>query len=440
MPGMVFLRNAGPLGTLIAMEIATLVMLIISYNYSYMIKKFPLTGGEFIYAKQAFGNLHGYSCAWFLSLSYLSVIPLNATALNLIMRAVFGNAFQFGIHYSVAGYDVYFGEMVLAIGSMFVLMLVTSRGVHITGIIQTILVMVLLGGILVVMGGAVINPVANSANLHPMFHPITPDFQKGIAAQIIAIAVTGPQSFVGFDTVPQLMEESKFSSDRVKVVMDTSIICGGFVYIGLTLVACSVFPAEYSSWAEYISALPNLSGITGIATLNAAHMVMGRIGLIVIVSSVIAAMLTGILGFYTATSRLLYSMARDGMIPEYFSHLNSQGVPVNAGLFCTVVSAVLCLFGRAVMGWLFDMASIGAAIGFAYTSISAAKYALSEKRRDIVIFGILGFVLSLGMAILLLVPLPGLNVSLGNESYMLLVVWIILGVIFYRIRSSKGRG
>ena len=438
MPGAVFLRNAGPLGTLIAMEIATLVMLIISYNYSYMIKKFPLTGGEFIYAKQAFGGLHGFVCAWFLSLSYLSVIPLNATALNLIMRAVFDDAFQIGFHYTVKGYDVYFGEMLLAIGSMFMLMLITSRGVHITGKLQTFLVMVLLGGILVVMSGAVINPVSNSANLHPMFHPVSGDFQKGVVAQIVAIAVTGPQSFVGFDTVPQLMEESKFSSDRVKVVMDTSIICGGFVYIGLTLMACSVFPVEYATWPEYISALPDLSGITGIATLNAAHMVMGKLGVYVITSSVIAAMLTGILGFYTATSRLLYSMARDGMIPEWFSRLNSKGVPVNAGLFCTVVSGVTCLIGRPVMGWVFDMASIGAAIGFAYTSISAAKYAYSEGRVDILIFGALGFMLSLGMAVLLLVPIPGLNVSLGHESYMLLLVWIVLGVIFYRIRSGKG--
>ncbi|MBQ2615642.1 MAG: hypothetical protein IJF90_02160, partial [Synergistaceae bacterium] len=35
MPGTVFLPNAGPLGTLIAMELATVVMLIIAYNYSY---------------------------------------------------------------------------------------------------------------------------------------------------------------------------------------------------------------------------------------------------------------------------------------------------------------------------------------------------------------------------------------------------------------------
>ena len=438
MPGGVFLPSAGPLGTLIAMEIATLIMLIISYNYSYMIKKFPLTGGEFIYAKNAFGEHHGFLCAWFLSLSYLSVIPLNATALNLIMRAVFGDMFQFGFHYTVSGYDVYFGEMLLAIGALLVFMLLTSGGVHITGKLQTFLVMVLLGGIVIVLFSAVMSSHASAEHLHPMFHPVTPEFTKGVVAQILAVAVTGPQSFVGFDTVPQLMEESKFSSDRVKVVMDTSIVCGGFVYISLTLLACSVFPASYSVWTEYIADLPNLAGTAGIPTLNASYMVLGKAGLCVIVCSVIAAMLTGIIGFYTATSRLLYSMARDGMIPSWFARLNKQGVPINAGIFCTAVSGVTCLFGRPVMGWVFDMASLGASIGFAYTSISAAKYAFSEKRTDILIFGALGFVLSLGMAMLLLVPIPGLNVSLGRESYMLLIVWIILGVIFYRVRRQKG--
>ncbi len=436
MPSGVFLPQAGPLGALIAMEAGTLIMLIISYNYSYMIKKFPLTGGEFIYAKMAFGEHHGFICAWFLSLSYLSVIPLNATALNLIMRAVFGDAFMFGFHYVVAGYHVYLGEMILAVGALLTFMLLSFGGVHITGRLQTLLVMVLLGGIIVVLCGAIISPQASADNLSPMFHPESEVFSKGILAQILAVGVTAPQSFVGFDTVPQLMEESKFSSDRVKVVMDTSIVCGGFVYIALTLLACSSHPSGYNSWVEYITAIPEMSGIRGIATLNASYEVLGNFGIGVITSSVIAAMLTGILGFYTATSRLLYSMSRDGMIPLWFSHLNKRGVPVNAGIFCTVVSGITCLFGRAVMGWVFDMASIGASIGFAYTSISAYKYAREEKRKDIKIFGLLGFMLSLGMAVLLLVPLPGLNVSLGHESYMLLIVWVMLGVIFYS-RSRK---
>lgn len=436
MPGTVFLPNAGPLGTMIAIEIAAFVMLIISYNYSYMIKKFPLTGGEYIYAKRAFGEHHGFLCAWFLSLSYLSVIPLNATALNLIMRAVFGDLFQFGFCYTIEGYQVYFGEMLLAISALVIFMLINSCGVHFIGKIQTFMVMVLIGGIIIIIGGVILSPDVSSANLQPMFHPDTAYFHKGITAQIIAVAVTGPQSFVGFDTVPQLMEESKFSSDKVKIVMDTSIICGAFVYVALTFIAASALSSIYSSWVEYVNDLPNLSGINAIPALNAAHKVMGNTGLFLITASVVAAMLTGIAGFFTATSRLLYAMSRDGMIPEWFGYINKNGVPTNAGLFCTVVAGVTCLLGRAVMGFVFDMASIGGAIGFAYTSISACKYALHEKRSDIVIFGVLGFVLSLGFAVLLLVPIPGINVSLGKESYILLVIWIIIGIAFYH----SGRG
>lgn len=434
MPGTVFLPNAGPLGTLIAMELATLVMLIISYNYSYMIKKFPLTGGEFIYAKMSFGETHGFLCAWFLSLSYLSVIPLNATALNLIMRAVFGDAFKFGFHYVVSGYDVWFGEMLLALGVMAALMAVSFKGVIFTGKLQTFLVMILLCGIVIIIGAAFLHPDATTANIHPMFHPITPNFTKGIMAQIIAVFITGPQSFIGFDTVPQLMEESKFSSDKVKVVMDTSIICGAFVYLALTLLACSVVPYVYHhSWPAYIADLPNQDGTSGIATLNAAHIVMGKPGLAIITASVLAAMLTGIIGFYTATSRVLYSMARDGMIPKWFGYLNKNGVPSHAGLFCGIVAGVTCLFGRAVMGWVFDMASIGASIGFAYTSMSAAKYAWREKRTDIMIFGVLGVILSLAMAVILLE-------SLGYESYTLLFLWVVIGSLFYIIRRTWGGG
>lgn len=434
MPGTVFLKNAGTMGTLIAIEIAAMVMLIISYNYSYMIQKFPLAGGEFLYAKHAFGNLHGFICAWFLSLSYLSVIPLNATALNLIMRAVFGEAFKFGFHYTVASYDVYFGEMLLALTSLVVFAVINSWGVQFTGKVQTFMVMVLLVGIIIVLCGVAFSPNSSSMNLMPMFHPVMPKFTHGAVAQVIAVLVTAPQSFVGFDTVPQLIEESNFPSERLKVVMDTSIVCGGAVYILLTMIACSAFPSVYTSWFTYIDALPRLSGIEAIPTLNAAYSVMGRFGLFCITASVVAAMLTGIVGFYMATSRLLYSMSRDGMIPSWFGYLNVHGVPTHAGVFCMTVAGLTSLLGRAVLGWVFDMASIGAAIGFAYTSISAFKYARNEKRTDIMIFSILGFILSLGMAMLLLVPIPSLNVSLSKESYMLLIVWVILGAMFYHVR------
>ena len=95
------------------------------------------------------------------------------------------------------------------------------------------------------------------------------------------------------------------------------------------------------------------------------------------------------------------------------------------------VAGVTSLLGRAVLGWVFDMASIGGSIGFAYTSLSSCKYAWNEKRWDILIFGVLGSLLSIAMAVLLLVPVPGLNVSLGNQSYILLIIWTSLGLAVY---------
>ena len=84
MPGNTFLPKAGPAGTLIAMAIATLIMISIAFNYHYMINRFPVAGGEFTYTQKSFGTIAGYICAWFLGLSYLCIVPLNATALALI--------------------------------------------------------------------------------------------------------------------------------------------------------------------------------------------------------------------------------------------------------------------------------------------------------------------------------------------------------------------
>ena len=54
MPGNTFLVKAGPLGTAIAMGIAALIMIVIAFNYNFMINRFPVAGGEFTYADAAF--------------------------------------------------------------------------------------------------------------------------------------------------------------------------------------------------------------------------------------------------------------------------------------------------------------------------------------------------------------------------------------------------
>lgn len=83
------------------------------------------------------------------------------------------------------------------------------------------------------------------------------------------------------------------------------------------------------------------------------------------------------------------------------------------------------------------MSSLGAAIGYAYTSAAAFKLAKEENNKRIMFFGIMGTIIAIILAILLLVPIEGLNCSLGKESYICLVLWIIIGIFFYFSSKRK---
>ena len=427
MPGNTFLGKAGPLGTAIAMGIAALIMIVIAFNYNFMIIKFPVAGGEFTYTQQAFGEKHAFVCSWFLGLSYLAIVPLNATALALIGRNLMNNVFQFGFHYNVAGYDVYFGEIVLAVVALIFFAVLSIRGVKFTGVFQTLLVFALVGGVLVITLAALFNPNVKFSNLSPAFYP-----GNSSIAGILAVIAVAPWAFVGFDTIPQAAEEFKFSAKKTKVIMVLSILFGAAVYVVLNTVTAAVVPEGYGSWTEYIDSLPNQSGLLSLPTFHAGYQLLGTAGLVFLGVAVLGAILSGIIGFYMATSRLLYSMSKERVIPGWFGKLHSKyKTPSNAILFVLIIALIAPFFGRTALGWIVDMSSIGAAIGYGYTSLAAFRFAKKEKNVGIMITGVIGAVMGLAFIILLLVPIPIFNCSLGKESYISLIAWIIIGIVFY---------
>lgn len=96
LPGNAFLPKSGPLGMAIGMLIGASIVILISLSYGYLIQKFPVSGGEFVYADSAFGKIHGFICGWGLILAYWSLIPLNATAVGLISRYLSLMRFRLG--------------------------------------------------------------------------------------------------------------------------------------------------------------------------------------------------------------------------------------------------------------------------------------------------------------------------------------------------------
>ena len=131
----------------------------------------------------------------------------------------------------------------------------------------------------------------------------------------------------------------------------------------------------------------------------------------------------------------MYSMSRDGYLPQWFGKVNEKyGTPVNAIIFCVVVSLSGPILGREALGWFVDMSAIGASIGYFFTS--ASTLATCRKDKDGTAFlkamAIVGIVFSTIFMILQLIPIPGLNgVHFGKESYIMLVIWVALGLVFY---------
>lgn len=433
MPGNTFLGKAGPLGTAIAMAVAAVVMIIIALNYSFMITRYPVAGGEFTYANNAFGRNNAFLCAWFLGLSYLAIVPLNATALALIGRNLLDNIFQVGFHYTVAGYDVYFGEILLAVAALVLFAWLSIRGVKTAGVFQTVLAISLVLGVLIVAVAALSSDTASFENLSPGFYP-----GASKLGGVLAVVAVAPWAFVGFDTVPQAAEEFNFSHAKAKLIMVVAIFFGASVYVILNTVTAAVIPEGYDSWNAYIDDMPNLNGLVSLPTFHAAYQLLGSAGLLFLGVAVLAAILSGIIGFYMATSRLLYSMSREKVLPAWFGKLDPvHKTPRNAILFIMVIALIAPFFGRTALNWIVDMSSTGAAIGYAYTSAAAFKYARQEKHTGTMITGLVGTLMGLMFLVLLLVPIPMFNCSLGKESYICLIIWIIMGILFFARSRSK---
>ncbi|MFR7991038.1 MAG: APC family permease, partial [Anaerovoracaceae bacterium] len=264
MPGTTFLPKAGTLGTAIGLSIGALIMITIALNYGYMIQKYPVAGGEYTFTQNTFGRRHAYICGWFLGLSYLSIVPLNATALGLVSRKLLGGLLEVGYLYSVAGWDIYAGEIALASFALILFALLSIKGISVAGWLQTVMALSLVASVFILFIGAFLSPQVEISNLQPLF----PEGKSSWSA-VIAVVAIAPWAFVGFDSIPQAAEEFNFSPKKANGIMIIAIVFGAFVYIAVNTVTAAVEP-----WQEFLAR--GYDWPTG----EAAEIVMGKAGLL----------------------------------------------------------------------------------------------------------------------------------------------------------------
>ena len=447
-PGKKFLPNSGVAGTAIAMALGAIVMIIIAFSYAYMIPKYPKAGGEFTFTKECFGKNTAFVCGWFLIAAYLTNVPMNSTAIGLIVDGIDSNAdiLKFGFHYTIAGFEIYFGEMIFAMAILILFGVMNIFGVKKAAILQTILSGLLVTSVIVLAVSALISDKAQIINMQPIWGfdknaaiqagATTENIAEfansgagGITSAILATFAIAPWAYVGFDTIPQAVEEFKFSYKKVIGIMVVAILFGCFVYTTNNTVAATAL----ENWPDRVMAGEWV-------VLVAAEEMLGVFGKVLVGTAVSCAVLSGIMGFYLAASRLMYSMAHDAYLPAVFGRIDSKyGTPKNAIIFCMIISLSGPILGREALGWFVDMSAIGASIGFLFTSASAYRKMKTDNDTNVLfkIMAVLGMVFSVVFMVLQIVPIPGLSgVHFGKESYYMLLVWVLLGVIFFFIKKK----
>lgn len=417
-----WLGTAGPLGAIIGFLIGGLMMIVIAVSYGFLIRSFPVSGGEFAYAYVGFGRRHAFLCGWFLTLGYTCIVALNASALALLARYVLPQIAEQVLLYEVAGWEVYLGEVLIASAALVLFAFLNIRGATVSGRLQYIFCLIMLAGVAAILLGVLLHPEGQLSNAAPAFAVDVPPWTA-----VLAIVAIAPWAYVGFDNVPQAAEEFDFAPAKAFRLIVLAIIAAAGLYAVMILATASATP-----WTELVAGAP----IWG--TGDAVSGLFGGVGIMLLALALSMGIFTGLNGFYVAASRLLFAMGRARMLPAAFGRLHPRYNTPYVGIgFAAALCLVAPWFGREALLWVVDMSAVGVTIAYTYTCLVAFRKfrATGTASPAKLVLSLLGA--AIGATFLGLLLLPFSPAMLGEESLTALAVWIVLGLVFYGVRRTE---
>ena len=166
---------------------------------------------------------------------------------------------------------------------------------------------------------------------------------------------------------------------------------------------------------------------------------MGTTGLIVLGVSAFCGIITALIANYVALGRLIHALSKDRMAPKRLGDISKRGVPSSAFICVAGISCIIPLFGRTAIGWIVDVTTVGATLVYAYTSISAFKVAKKIKNKAIKITGLAGTVFAVIIGVFYILPEFWSKSSMPTESYLILIIWSVLGMVVFRVFIQKDK-
>lgn len=416
LPGNVFLPNYGVLNTLIGFIIAIVMLVFIENSYSKVMTRVPESGGEYSFATTLLGKKSGFITGWGLLLAYLSIIPLNATAVPMVLDAVFPFYTKGQYLYSVSGYPVYLNDILVSTSIIVLFTIINIKGIKGALKAQNMLVFALIGSLLLIVLISLFNIEGTQVT---NFESNWGELSTSSVIRIIAFA---PWAFIGFDAVAQLSGDHNLSSKSVSRITMLAIVIGAVIYNVLNVVTALGIANQSltdSAWA----------------TGEAVKILVGKGIFYFLAIAMFGAVVSGLNGFFISSSRLVDTMSEDYDVGKRKGALKTGNgtIPRWVIYFIGACAIIVPFFGRTALLWFVDLSSIGASVAYFMTCLCAYKIAKNGKDK---VMSSLGMFVSLAFLVFLLTPFFDSNISL--PSYFSLAFWIALGLgVYFYIRNRK---
>ena len=401
-------KAAGQVGNTVwlAFIVALIAALLTALSYASLGSRYPRAAGAAYVAQRAYG---------FPLLSFMVGLALVCSGLTSIatQSRVFGaNLIELiGLEgMPVAG---------LALGFLMIMSGIVFRGIRESMWVNILCTVVEAAGlILVVLVG-----MSYWGSVDYLETPVAGDDHAMLI--VIQGAVLAFFAFIGFEDMYNVAEEVRDPQRTIPIGLVTAMVAAAIIYIAVAITAVSVVP-----WQELSEAPGPITEVVARAAPAIPPILFTGITLFAVAN-------TGLVNFVTA-SRLLYGMARQGLLPQILGRVhNGRRTPHIA-----ILVLFLILVPLALSGTIAELASATVLLLLAvFTVVNGALFVLKGRKTEKPgLFEIPRFIPALGTLVCL--SLIVVRVSSGDWRAPAIAGALLLGcfVIYFAMRAAGAAG
>lgn len=313
----------------LAFIVGAIIAVFTGLSYAELSSMYPKTASEYVYLGKAFGNrLLSFLTEWIMLITEIVAAATVSLGFALYLQSIFS-----------------FPIVLIAAGLLIFLTLLTILGIKQSLKVNTVLSIIAIIGLIVVIASGI--PRVGSVS-----YTSSPNGLKGIFGAAILVFF----AYIGFDNIVNLSEETKNPSKAIPRALIISIIVTTILYVLIGITVVSLVP-----WHEL--------SISDAPLALAASASLGPVAFVVITAAALFTTLNTVLVLLIVGSRIVYGMARQGVLPRFLGRVNERsGAPYMASIAMLVVAlAFLSLGGIDIVA---KITSFGSLITFALINIA----------------------------------------------------------------------